>query len=506
MIRLIQAPKSHKNILRTRASLELGNEYSLFFDLAKMDLWKYFIDTDITINDVDQKAKIFGRTIGLAGALAFLHEELYLDPTNEQRTSEQLQCYHLDLKPQNILVFEVEGNDIWKITDFGISRIKTVPHGRPESALEHSLDKFLKPKKNMDLSSGIENARSGGTYAAPEAREVNDIVTRKSDVWSLGCVLALVLTFLDSQSSGIYEFQKARGDNREIDWFFDSEALKTKSDDRKILHSSVSDWLEALTKRASSRSKAEGIAIQKASKMLRDRLLIRDHIQRLSAKQVLRELRNIHSYFTDQSLQRQAADAPPQPKRTRRFPRPNLLSRLTKQDSKPTARAWHEWHFKLFEVAKRCKFSSNGNRLAIVSSATISVKSTTDIENDRPGITQKSPNGKACADFSLGSNRLCVAVNSDYFKVVIEHCAYAEYADRVKCSFFTFSTGPDSDKELFQNISHIEKKSESAIRSVALSPDDELAAFLHEYNRQGKENPRITLYRIQDMIDQSTSR
>lgn len=71
---------------------------------------------------VDQKTVVFGKTIGLVGALASLHEELKLDPTNEQPKSEQLQCYHLDLKPQNMLVFVVNGNDIWKTTAFDISR------------------------------------------------------------------------------------------------------------------------------------------------------------------------------------------------------------------------------------------------------------------------------------------------------------------------------------------------------------------------------------------------
>lgn len=113
---------------------------------------------------------------------------------------------------------------------------------------------------------------------------MTDIVTRRSDVWSLDCVLALVLTFLESHLSGIHEFQKARGDNRMHDWFFDSEALKTRSDDRKMLHSSISDWLDALTNNASSRGEGEGSAIHKASEMLQDRSLVRDLIHKAICK------------------------------------------------------------------------------------------------------------------------------------------------------------------------------------------------------------------------------
>ncbi len=414
MTKLMKAPKSHKNILITRASLEWGNIYSLFFDLAKMDLSQYFTDKNIVIDSVGEKATIFGRTIGLAGALAFLHEEIQLNPTDEQPKSEQLQCYHLDLKPQNILVFEEGSNHIWKISDFGISRIKTVPHGQPDDVSVAFLDKIFKPEKNMDTSSGVPNTRFGGTYAAPEARELSDMVTRKSDVWSLGCVLALVLTFLESQSSGIHKFQKAREKDRVYDWFFDSEALTTRSDDRKILHSSVSDWLDALNKNASKRGGAEGPAFQRASRMLQDRILIRESEKRISAKQVQLELTDIHSAFAEKVRSPQTPDAHPQSKRRWRFPPMHSSSH---RDSSRIAESWERWEFKLSGVVNRCKFSPDGNHLAIVNNKTIAVKSRADIKNNRPGITHDAQPGKSWADFNFGSKYLCVAADSDHFEV-----------------------------------------------------------------------------------------
>jgi len=47
--------------------------------------------------------------------------------------------------------------------------------------------------------------------------------------------------FLESQSRGIHQFEEARKEKRMHDWFFDTEALRTRSRDGKILHSSVSD-------------------------------------------------------------------------------------------------------------------------------------------------------------------------------------------------------------------------------------------------------------------------
>ncbi len=81
---------------------------------------------------------------------------------NEQLKSEQLQCYHLDLKPQNILVFEMGCNDIWKISDFGISKIKTVPHGQSDLASKHLLVKIFKPKNIMTPVLGLKMHDLGG--------------------------------------------------------------------------------------------------------------------------------------------------------------------------------------------------------------------------------------------------------------------------------------------------------------------------------------------------------
>ncbi|KAK4693582.1 hypothetical protein P7C71_g3846, partial [Lecanoromycetidae sp. Uapishka_2] len=224
--KFVQSSKRHNNILVTKASLEYGNTYSLFFDLAKYSLWDYFNDPDVSIIP-EQKGDIFGRSIGLAGALAFLHDELYLDSTGEQ-----LHCYHLDLKPQNILVFErgddsdENNNDIWKISDFGISQMKHIKPSGGDVDSDHPvsfLDRIFRPQKqDTNPSSGINNTRYGGTYGAPEARLTTDKVTRKSDVWSLGCVLIDVLTFLDSGPNGIEEFENARSKDRDNDRFFES--------------------------------------------------------------------------------------------------------------------------------------------------------------------------------------------------------------------------------------------------------------------------------------------
>lgn len=301
--KFIQADKHHENILVTKASLEWGGTYSLFFDLAKYNLWDYFHDENIFILPT-QKAMVFGQCIGLAGALAFLHNDLFLN----SGSGEQLQCYHLDLKPQNILVFErYEPHDpnvncIWKISDFGISKIKHCKRRGSNESSSHSesfLDMIFRPKKPNDSSSGVDNARYGGTYAAPEATLDGAKVTRKSDVWSLGCVTTLVLTFLDSGTKGIADFDSSRLHERDNDRFFESKKPMLGTEDVDELHHSVPTWLGALVERAHERSELEGKAIEKTSTYVLESMLHPDQEKRHDAKQVENKLKGIQVQYAE---------------------------------------------------------------------------------------------------------------------------------------------------------------------------------------------------------------
>lgn len=414
----IQCAKSHDNIAITRASLEWGNTYSLFFDLAKYNLWEYFKQAADTIKTLEDKRRIFSQTIGLAGALAYLHDELYLDSTNEQ-----LQCYHLDLKPQNILVFETNGKHIFKISDFGISQIKRVPV--KHSATEHHvsfLDRIFQSRKpDEEPSSGVDNSRYGGTYAAPEAKEKLDTVTRKSDVWSLGCVITLVLTFLHNPSQGIDQFQKARARDRSHDWFFDSKALKAGSENKEILHVSVSSWLDKLKEEARRRDNSEAKATQLATELLRHQVFLRDQEERLSAKNLEKELKIIQSSFTERirSPMRQSTKRESTP--AKRFWQQKLLhSAFPTKGSHKNTGSQHSWPFEMKDPSKKCKFNADGRYLCIASNDIIAIKSVLGIQQRQASQEDTSlipPKDKRWAQFSIGSKYLCAALESENFEV-----------------------------------------------------------------------------------------
>ena len=381
-------------------------------------MWDYFKDPSISITTLEQKQKVFGRTIGLAGALAYLHDELFVASTGEQ-----LCCYHLDLKPHNILVFEDRDNSVtWKVSDFGISQIKRIPASR--TSLEPDdrtsfLNKVFKPDvSGADPSSGVANPRDAGTYTAPEARHKTKRVTRASDVWSLGCVITLVLSFLENQRTGIEEFGDARMKDREDDLFYDSFPNRFGTEPKPSLRLSVPVWLTKLTENAKRRNSSEGEALRLASNLVRRQMLLPDPIGRSSAKNVEQELRSIHSCFAGAQTTSPAQSQQPL-MIAKPLLNPSRLSRLKRvvHGHRSELKSFEFWHFRLPESTRGCKFSHDGRYLGMDSGNTITTLDTSEIRHGTPGVVHASGTEEQWSDFSLGSQYLCAAVDAPYFQV-----------------------------------------------------------------------------------------
>ena len=137
---------------------------------------------------------------GIAEAIQFLHRKL---------PEEDGECYcHMDLKPDNIVVFNEPHSPVgvWKVIDFGISKLR-----RPTLTYAWTRVKGSTNPPRKTFTIGTKAAQQGGTYQAPEVNEeiqeankkgierdvpgeVNGkTMGRRSDVWSLGCILAEVL-------------------------------------------------------------------------------------------------------------------------------------------------------------------------------------------------------------------------------------------------------------------------------------------------------------------------
>ncbi|KAL4790666.1 kinase-like domain-containing protein [Aspergillus venezuelensis] len=139
-------------ILRNLGSLAFGpTVYSLFMPLAICDLRAYMMTHHQTRpNSIMEKADIIRCAMDLARGLHFLH--------NEMKTSdlEQLVCYHMDLKPSNILIFRETRPDrqvrnIWKLSDFGMSRLKVRYSGGGFSGLRDINSWFIWRSEASDV-------------------------------------------------------------------------------------------------------------------------------------------------------------------------------------------------------------------------------------------------------------------------------------------------------------------------------------------------------------------
>ncbi|KAK5637228.1 hypothetical protein RRF57_012940 [Xylaria bambusicola] len=141
-----------------------------------------------------------GQFCGLTGrcGLGFLHDTQDLTPPQQNlvvpEETEKKFGIHGDIKPGNILYFEQEeakggsGLGLFKISDFGLTGF-------------HS---------TLTKSQAGPPGPHSPTYRAPEFREYAAYLSRKYDIWSLGCVMLQFLTWLISGPDGLKQFDDAR--------------------------------------------------------------------------------------------------------------------------------------------------------------------------------------------------------------------------------------------------------------------------------------------------------
>ncbi|KAF2852779.1 kinase-like protein [Plenodomus tracheiphilus IPT5] len=125
---------------------------------------------------------------------------------------------HRDIKPDNILVDD-EG---LYLADFGLSVFREAKDG-----------------------SSTSYNHGGGHYRAPECeipttRFQKGKINRASDVWSFGCILAVVLTYLTNGHAGVTEFKQKRW--IQLDGVFATYIFHNRERD----HPHVKPWLKQL--------------------------------------------------------------------------------------------------------------------------------------------------------------------------------------------------------------------------------------------------------------------
>ncbi|KAL4931543.1 kinase-like domain-containing protein [Aspergillus undulatus] len=234
----------------------------------------------------------------------------------------------MDLKPANILVsFEdAESPNIgkWKISDFGISIIAAVEEARP---LHATGETFRYP---FPLN-------GAGAYQPPETAN-GSAFGRKSDVWSLGCILVRVLAFgLDGETKlKELDDRRARGIAGEPEYYKHDFFHRG---DPPVRNPHIEAWLRGLPDREDSS------VLQDALTHFRDLLLHTLEINiedRLTAGEVKKKLRDILPSLhvaelpppPPSSLPGSVSSGPTSPRRTSVSTSSTTLSR---RPSSPTA-------------------------------------------------------------------------------------------------------------------------------------------------------------------------
>jgi serine/threonine protein kinase len=175
--------------------------------------------------------ELLDQATNLADALDHLHNRLGVSTRG----------YHMDLKPANILVYEEpnplrpHGVGTWKITDFGHSIIE-----RPER--RDSLEGFPQDP----VTETITHLRQmEGTYQAPEVCAGG--ISRRSDVWSFGCILVRVFAFALDGIEGLHRLDRLRQMAEDSDRPYDDDYFARGNP--PVLNPHIENWIRSLPHR-----------------------------------------------------------------------------------------------------------------------------------------------------------------------------------------------------------------------------------------------------------------
>jgi serine/threonine protein kinase len=241
--------QNHKHLTSLLASYRMNGYYHMILPRAMGDLLRFWLN--FRLPDFDEKTVLWSaeQISGLLDALKTVHTfELKQDliiPSGYRvqdnggcmvvKAGEERYGRHGDLKPENILYFEHDRK--LRIADFGLGRF----HGR-------------------DSRSGIDARKVQGTltYEPPECSLATS-VSRKYDIWSMGCIVLEFVTWLLLGYKGVEEFANSRGEPVKIfiggrveiindDTFFTVLKDLNDKDSEKyaVVRQGVSDWVALL--------------------------------------------------------------------------------------------------------------------------------------------------------------------------------------------------------------------------------------------------------------------
>jgi serine/threonine protein kinase len=253
---LLDCNRQHTTIMHTLAAIRYPGHLSLFYHVATCDLAKFMADEPPPAN-LAARRQMLSKMVDIADAISFLHDGL------STSKGVKIHCYHLDLKPGNVLVVAGENRPdslAFKLADFGVSSIK-----RGDASWDlRSLFRTQPATSLVDSAKNTWGLQNGaGVCLAPEASEPSSGVNSAADVWSFCAMLSIFIAWVSNGVSGIEDFSKARlcfdGPFFKTDQFFKTrESSATRLEDGPFERKEeVDKWYEGLESPRSGREGAE---------------------------------------------------------------------------------------------------------------------------------------------------------------------------------------------------------------------------------------------------------
>ncbi|CBF71834.1 protein kinase family protein [Aspergillus nidulans FGSC A4] len=214
-------PSNHPHLIDLLFTYRHDGRYQLVFPWANSSLKEYWENNPCPADALSTSTLKWSlsQMIGLASGLTHFHE------FTNRFTGETRFGRHGDIKAANILYFQPsEGDAILKIADLGLASIRS-----------------RNSRSNVDPRS----IKFSPTYAPPDV-ERGCHISRKFDIWSLGCLFLEFVTYLVLGGNAINEFSEER---QEITTEFPELAADFfYSKNKNLVKPCVFSWVDRLKK------------------------------------------------------------------------------------------------------------------------------------------------------------------------------------------------------------------------------------------------------------------
>ncbi|KAH8704764.1 kinase-like domain-containing protein, partial [Talaromyces proteolyticus] len=273
------------HLIRLLAAYSHRGHYYMMFPYARLNLHEYWERNATPICNYEKTLWVFQQISGIASALSRVHiytaDDDYRDRRLQVLNDDQEKRFgrHGDLKPDNILwshqdqIATVDGKmGVLQIADFGLGRF----HGRYSRSNVNPLTLVTSP-----------------TYQSPEI-ELRKPVSRKYDIWSLGCVYLEFASWLLLGWPGVVELADKRAEQNPQTKINDDYFYKLVGDPGSHgctarLRQGVSSWIASLRKHPQCSE-----AIFQLLNIIESRMLAIDCAQRVECEKLSKELKNLY--------------------------------------------------------------------------------------------------------------------------------------------------------------------------------------------------------------------